>query len=200
MAGFTGEIEMKMSGAPMPTAMDVTYALSGDKVRFDIAPLRPGLPGVWGVEDRSAQKVYMVVDAAKSIMVTDLRAVQPPAGTGSGQAVHTGKLDTVAGHPCEIWVAAGQDKTIQMCVVKGLHALPTGSLGSAPSADFAWAGGADSGAMPLRVVVQKGSKEIMRFEAVKIDAKPIDPSRFDLPAGYKQVDQGALPGTGAAHP
>jgi hypothetical protein len=197
ISGFAGDVEMKITAPSIPQGMDISYEVKGDKIRFDLASFAPGMPAMWGLEDRTANKLYMVLDAQKMIMVTDLgaaakaRAAQAPKYT----IEKTGKLDTVAGQSCEIWNLTGEGKKVELCVVKGMQALPTGNFASTPGADLGWSAGLESeGVMPLRVVVTQNGAQTMRMDVVKMDKKVPDDARFVLPAGYRQINQGAIPG------
>ena len=203
MSGFEGKIVVSVAGASIPQGMDLALELKGNKVRFGMPSLFPGMP--WGLVDPTSKKMSMVMDGQKMVIVTDLNAAAktaPGAAKPAATFVKTTTTDTVAGQTCTIWNTVSGGRRTELCVVTGLASFNLGALGGGAGPDLAWANGLDGeGAMPIRVVTYDSSnKETMRMAATSITRQPIDDARFQIPAGYTTMNGSELGGVGMRLP
>ena len=216
LSGFEGEIDLLVKGKGTKANQPVSVALDvkGDKVRGDVPQGIEGadkLGKAAGIYNAPEKKMYVVLDAQKKVIVLDLnksgeqlRAMKPPSappGPGSPPAppatpptiTKTGKSDTVAGYSCEIWEIVSHDPKekgkAQVCVaqqgVSWFHIPMTGV-----PAEYAFMSElGDGNHFPLRLVAfDEASVEQMRIEVTKIEKKTLDPSLFEPPPGYQQID------------
>lgn len=133
----------------------------------------------------------------------------------------TGKRDKVAGHACEIYLERDtrDGSTSELCLAKGLGNPAVFGLTNGDSSLGSLLPGwvrdmVQEGSFPLRSIDRdKHGKEVSRFEASKVEAKPLDDGLFLPPAGYRRVnledvgrgqgplgDMPALDGTGNSKP
>jgi hypothetical protein len=202
-APFEGEIEMTMRMPALPGPMNVTYAIKGDKARWD-ADMK-GIPKMWFLVDAKANKSSGVLDAQKLIMVTDMTKPAPGAKMIEWKATRTGKTDVVAGQRCEIWGLAGEKnlakgqpaQRYEVCVVNNATSFGWLKLAGAQSnTHMAWAPELEKqGAVPLRTIGwDEAGKESVRVDTTRFEPKPIDDARFQLPKGYRTIAAPPLPG------
>ncbi len=217
--GFEGEIGLALKGMSRARATGEVVPLSlqvkSDKARVDIPP---GLAGSsqlnlksYGILNAPEKKLYLVMDDQKQVIVIDLdraaeqmRGIAPGAPTAREGArapskpppkvTKTGATDRVIGYTCENWDVSDENrKMATLCVAEQVtpwFRLPT--TGTPP--DDAWAVELMDGKhFPLRVVTYaKEGTEEGRIEVTKLEKKAMAPSLFEIPAGYKVVDMGAL--------
>lgn len=181
---FEGEITMNTSDPPRPPRT-ITYDVKGLKLRFD-APAEGGpMAGGYVIFDTQTKTMTAVNDAKKTAMVMTAGGMNPAAPPAEPKPTveKTGKMDTVAGYSCEIWKmsdAAGGEKS-EVCVAKGIAFPVMGHQRHSAG----WMSSLED-AFPLRAVTYDASgKEKSRMEVTKIDRKPIDDAKFQVPAGYQ---------------
>ncbi len=108
----------------------------------------------------------------------------------------TGKRDKVAGHACEIYLERDtrDGSTSELCLAKGLGNPAVFGLTNGDSSLGSLLPGwvrdmVQEGSFPLRGIDRdKNGKEISRFEASKVEAKPLEDSLFLPPADYHRVN------------
>jgi hypothetical protein len=197
---LTGGVFEGTVTADMTTAgkgkRSVTWEFKGDKLRYDLAGEGPVQNG-WILFDGSSKKMYMVNDPQKSVMVIDTTQGAPGAAAAAAKVTKSGKHETIAGYDCEDWTIETATGKTETCVSEGL-AFNFGSPRD-PATDWAKAL-ADEKRFPLRsVTYDAAGTEQVRLEVTKIERKAEDAARFEVPAGYRQMDLGALLG-GMARP
>ena len=193
--GFEGEIAMHITHPDAP-ASDMVFEAKGADVRLDLG----GASGQGShAIVRADGKAVLVVDAQKAWMDLDMTkagaAVAEADPSGAPTVDKTGKHERIAGRDCEDWeIKHTSGKRTDTCIAEGLAAFDFGALlpGATPasSKDEVHA----KRLFPLRSIEYDATgKETSRMEVTRIDEKKIDPSAFEIPAGYAKVTAPAKP-------
>lgn len=194
-AVFEGEVTSDVTNKAMPKK-SVVYSFKGDKLRYDL-PTNGAVVGGWVLIDTSTRKAYMINDPQKMVMTIDTDAKPSTAApvTPADEPVitKTGKHETIAGYDCEDWTIMQAGKKSEACVADGLNF----SFGSPRDTAGDWTQRLVSGKQfPLRMVrYDAAGGEDLRMEVTKVERKSLDAARFEVPAGYKEMDIAALMGS-----
>ena len=216
---FEGElfVAVHRAGEKDPAHFDVR--IKGPRSRFTLKERIPPLPDFGQPSskimfDTSLKKTVVFVESEKAYAVFPTEqvsqqlasfeskgAAKAKAANGPpAKASDAGKLDTVAGTPCEEWTVQLPGKEhATFCVasrsIPGLN-IPAAGL----PAEFAWAGQfLDGHHLPLRWVhFDSKGVEDGRVEVERIDDRMIDKAEFVVPNDYRRVDLGLHPGMLAA--
>lgn len=216
LSGFEGEIDVVAKGGmggKNGAPQNLAVLVKSDKVRLDIPEglgEKGGPSGAggksWVIYDAPAKKLMMVNDAQKQAIVLDLNQKdalkmsplgggKPGAGSSPPPKItKTGKKDSVAGYTCEEWeISNDKNEKGTLCVAsEGASWFHLPSLGL--PTEHAWMSELlDGKHFPLRFVdLGTENKEKGRIEVTKIDKKALQPSQFEVPAGYKVMDLGQM--------
>lgn len=193
---FEGELQMKTQGRA-PESLD--YAMKGDKIRLGISAA-PGNKdkGVDAIIDTTDKKATILFNDKKEFVEVDLGklAQKAKARLENVDVERTGRTDTVSGRQCEEWQIKDRDYQVNACVAKGapyfdLDALEQSANFKAPS----WVHRVvDEGYIPLRVNVSDASGKSLASSQVTETSRKVEPSRFEVPVGYRKADASKLPG------
>lgn len=218
--GFEGELDFvvkdaKKTAGAAGQSIPVYLVIKGDKVRAEIpqALSSKQVPKGHIVLSTPEKKLYLVMDEQKQIVVVDLNkageelksfaAGLPKTGKGAlgesptkppPKVTKTGIIDKVADIPCQNWdVTDESHKVATLCIADQgapwFH-LPVPGIPS----EYAWTQELMDGKhFPLRMIAyDKTGAEQGRAELTKLENKPLAEVLFEMPAGYKVVDLGAM--------
>jgi Domain of unknown function (DUF4412) len=213
LAGFEGEIDLSAKGKTQANPIALNLLVKNEIVRVDFPPdlldskEAKGFTGggkVYALLKAAEKKLTVVLDAKREAIVINLdemgdkmKAFSPPGGrpgqdtpsTPPPKVTKTGKMETVAGYPCEDWDIVNADKSkLRTCVADQgasffhlpITGIPTENLWALELMDGKH--------FPLRgIATEKDGTESGRVEVTKIDKRALDAAQFEVPAGYKQV-------------
>lgn len=192
-AAFEGEIRGDVSSKAWEGKRQVTWSFKGDKVRYEL-PAGTEVMGGWILFDGGTRKMYMVNDQQKTFMTIDpdqtaaktANPAEPP------QIEKTGKHEVIAGYGCEDWNIMQKGKKSEACITDGLAF----SFGNPRETAGDWTQTlAKEKRFPLRMVRYDATgAEEMRVEVTKVETKLLDASKFEVPAGYKEMSIASLLG------
>jgi hypothetical protein len=221
--GFEGQIDlaikdMSKGRAGSPEVVPISLQIKNEKVRVEMpqAVASKPMPKGYAVLSAPEKKLSIVMDDQKQIVVLDLnKAGEQLKSFGAGlpkgpkeksaegpskplpKLTKTGVTDKVAGIACENWeVTEESRKMATLCIADQGASWLRLPLTGIPT-EYAWATELlDGKHFPLRVIGydKKTGAEEARIELTKLEKKPIAASLFDMPAGYKIVDLGAMLG------
>jgi Domain of unknown function (DUF4412) len=141
------------------------------------------------IVDVKKKSIFMVTDRSHEYMIMPMPPT-PPA-VPAKPPVKTGKVDSIAGHPCEQWAEKITDNDLELWASSDLGklSLPSGSMGvnlinSQNMATFL----KNSSLFPF-LFVERNSKgrEITRLEVVTVDRKNLADAVFDPPEEYAKM-------------
>ncbi len=204
---FEGQISMDDSVDGKPHT-SMVYEVKGDKMRFD-EPAH----NAYVIFNAPEKKMISVDDAKKTATVINLDDMQKMAAS-MGAPGHTAPSapvenewdssvdmnagsDVIAGYACDKWkITETNKKTAKVrksdaCLAKGIGFPDMSSMmgGGGTKTGSAWMQKLVTDKyFPLRAVTTEDGVEKTRMEVTKIDKKPLDAARFEVPAGYKVVD------------
>jgi hypothetical protein len=216
LGDFEGEIDaVNTENRPGATPTAFSVLVKGGKIRFAIPPKvqdkeKRSAAQMFGeasyvIFDPTLKKYSIVSDPKQSAMVMDLNnpmanqfsGEHPPRERAAGvserpppKVTKTGKLDTVAGHKCEIWDVVDEKNRGSLCVAEegaSWFHLPTTFV----PGEHAWMSELlDGKHLPLRMIELKedGMTETKRIEVTKLDKRSLPQSDFEVPPGYKVID------------
>jgi hypothetical protein len=196
-----------------PEVVPISLQIKDQKLRAEIPQVgtKP-MPKGHIVLNTPEKKLYVVMDEQKQIIVVDLNKTgeqfksfgegMPKGPHGkSGEAkpppkvTKTGVTDKVIGITCENWdVTQETRKMATLCIAdqgaSWFHLPITGI-----PTEYAWAMELFDGKhFPMRMIAydEKTGAEQARIELTKFEKKTLAASIFEMPAGYKMVDVGAM--------
>ncbi|MHB1329257.1 MAG: DUF4412 domain-containing protein [Gemmatimonadales bacterium] len=200
---FEGTIVTQMFNRGKP-AMEMVSSHKGGKSRID---MQSGRESGYSILDLEAESMMMVMPSQKMYMVM---AFKGGAAESKDKPVKlpkieaTGKSETIAGHQCDHYLVTSDDDVMDICAAKGLGFFGMAGRGSGPmgrsagpSIPLEYRQLADQfkdGFQPLKVEQVKGSTREPIMEVKSIEKKTLDAAMFEVPAGYKKMDMGGLPG------
>ncbi len=205
--GFEGTVTYRLTGDRGPS--DLTWSVKGEKARLDMSGM--GGQEMFLVLDAGTGAVTSVMPAHKMYMTMDFRAMAhhpnsgEPARESPPKVTPTGRTETVAGKTCENYLV-GDKQDLEVCAAKGMgfFMAPQGPMGRGrgPLAalggmeqlarDPQYAKLAAEGFFPLRVTRLEGGQRTVIMEATRIEARPLDPALFEIPAGYTEMKMGEM--------
>ena len=193
------EVVMSQAGS-QETAREMTFYVSGQKTRVE--------QGEGGMIFLGAEKkniVLMHPNKTYMIMPTlDASAIAKGAHSSASRDAEnmtwekTGKKETIAGIEAEQWLGKSGGKTAIEVWSGGKPEVleefitSAGSIAKGPAAELAknlkkGAGSWPQG-YPLKTIVYNDGGVIVATTTVKkIDAGPVSPSQFEIPAGYSEM-------------
>jgi hypothetical protein len=215
--GFNGVITFTnyQSGGKPSTLVQTT---KGQKVRLDQMGGQQGSMIVDG-----DAKVMMMVDPEKKQYITmtdeDMKQAQAMMGPAMGKATdtnghanpgkynfsNTGRTETVAGVPCQVWRGVytdqGKREEGEACVASGVGFALAELTFANPMAHRAGAGyeqfeqyrqlvGGNKGILKITKIAD--GKSVPQMEATKIERKVVSDDAFRPPAGYTEVKMGDM--------
>lgn len=202
---FEGQITMADTHETKVTSM--VYEVKGDKLRFD-----EGSRDSYVIFNTPEKKIITVDDAKKTAMVMNLDDIQkmattvgapgrPSAPTESewdSKVDMNAGSDVIAGYGCDKWkITETNKKTAKVrktetCLAKGIG-FPDMSAMAPGGTTKSWMQKLLTDKyFPLRMVMTEDGVEKAKMEVTKIDKKPLDAARFEVPAGYKVTDMGEM--------
>jgi hypothetical protein len=217
--GFEGEIGIALrdrskNRGGVPEDVPILLQIKSDKVRAEIPQIasKP-MPKGYAVLSAPEKKLSLVMDEQKQIVVIDLNQTGEqlksfgaglPAAAKEAQdkrpskpppkVTKTGVMDKVAGLSCENWeITEEARKVATVCIADqgaSWFRLPITGIPT----EYAWSLEVMDGKhFPLRAIgYDKTGAEQGRLEVTKLEKKPLPASLFEMPAGYKVVDLGAM--------
>jgi hypothetical protein len=207
-AQFEGVVVMTIHGEDGKRSQDLTQMIKGPLVRMDMSAAGAG--GATMVIDSRTGMMTSIMHAQKMYMRMSLKAMAERAqgmtgGAGSGgsapKITKTGQSETIAGRTCEHYLVDSEesDQDVDVCLARdmgtfGLAGAGGGPFGMArqgsmPQLPPGWeqiAAEFKDGAFPLKVERVSGSTRTTILVVKSIDAKPMDASQFEVPAGYRE--------------
>ncbi len=211
---FQGQIDMQVSNPKKPNeSMVMHYTLKDRKIRFDMPNPDNGRSkgAMFIIVDYDTREMDTLIDSGeqKILMKRTLPDQQALAqnGQSSGQSmdnmhvpVATGKTETILGYSAsEYKIVDKKGEEVDMWLAKGLgnfmsaNSAPSRRGGSGVSPEWE-AFARNAGLFPMRVVTHdKGGKETMKMEVVRIDKSPVPDSAFST-EGYQEIKMPSLGG------
>lgn len=190
---FEGQITAQMS------AGEVTYFIKGSKVRMEMPS--------------NAMHGFMIMDAGQGIMTTVIPSQKmymkydtkdaTPQKTMSKEdfkITPTGQTETIAGHSCDHYLV-GSEQDLDVCAAKGLGFMggfgnnPMGGRGASSPMNVAVAELMQrfkDGFQPLKIERIEGGKHRTILVVKAIEPKPLAADLFEVPAGYHEMNMGAM--------
>jgi hypothetical protein len=191
-AQFEGTVTFQSTDAA-GKASDTRFDVKGDLARVDMAGAG------YMIVDGKSGRMLSVMDERKMYTVVDMAAMakgplEEEMKTATVTAV--GKTETIAGRSCELWRAENPAKgtVTEMCLARGMGNFGLGEAGKLAFGSKQWQQALKGGAFPLRTVVSTNGKPTMTMVATKVEARKFDAAHFQPPAGYQQLDMGAMMG------
>lgn len=187
---FEGAITITVDSASQEAPRATTYEVKGSRARTTITGTTADAPSGYLLSDSDARKSWLVIDEKQIIAELDHARVNDEAAalfptTPAADVKRTGVYEKVAGLSCELWEVTAGDAHISACVAVGLRVASPAATGGSP---FVAQGG-----FPLRAIYRDGTGTVTRHEQVtRLERRPIDAERFELPNGYLTVDGLAL--------
>ena len=216
LAEFEGVLEMKVKRKGAPSSTSRTYLSKAGwrtEVETQVLPRIPKAgqappdvplerasyadgPMTMTLLGRASEpdKVYSVVVALKMYIVNDVRQDREMARRVDEEAFIVDKLgpDSVAGYPCEkVLITSSKGSKFEGCAAEGIPDSSIWLSAMQPRGRGAWTRAlrdAGVGQFLIRLVMHDNAtkEETMRIELVRADRKPLPPSLFEIPAGYKE--------------
>ena len=185
---FEGAVTMRIAGRGPKGAVpqEVEYLVRNGKVRVSMGG-PAGAMSLLSVPQE--QKVYVLMAAQSAYM--ELASAEVSSGDGAAMAstpkvTRTGRMDTVAGYPCEHITVATAAQPVDLCMAKGLggyvNPLAAMSRGNEPAWQRLLAA---EGGFPLKVTMSDGS---VPLEVVKIEKKRLANDLFSVPLHYTKME------------
>lgn len=203
---FEGEITMHIK-----TARDdrpILVQIKKPRYRLDfVDPQKKGDGSM--IVDVPARKTYVLIHPSKMAMAMsfdDIKNMKGKVAAMTGVRVpdtsnqpppkseKTGKKDSVAGYECEEWKITQSDgKVSDACMAEGIEWVDVGELSGLGGGPGLGVFATEANHFPLRVIGHdKAGAEELRFEATKVERKPIDPALLAVPAGYNVMDMSTM--------
>lgn len=210
-AQFEGVVNLQMGRRQIP----VTQTIKGKMVRTDMSGERGS--GTM-IMDTEARTMTMVMDEQKMYMTMDLKGRAEGRRDGKmPKFTDTGKSETIAGKSCQVYrMASDPDKpdNFEICAAKGMGFFMGGGRGpmgrgqggddgdvQAIMANPEFAKMYKDGFFPLRMGRIRDGQVTTTLLVTKIEEKKVDPSVFEVPAGYQKMEMPAgMPGMGPGGP
>jgi hypothetical protein len=212
--GFNGVITFKQDRDGKPATFVQTT--KGRKVRLEGFGSDSGALIVDGdakvmmmVDPKERRYMVMTDEDAKQMaaMTEQMKAKHPDAAQGQMSFTNTGRRETVAGVPCEVWhgTYSGGEKTEKRegdaCMAKGVgFALAEITLGN-PMLQRGAPGWSQmqqyhdlvaGGKGILKATTLEDGKVTTELEATKIEPKVVSDDAFKPPAGYTEMRMGDM--------
>ncbi|HEX2637134.1 MAG TPA: DUF4412 domain-containing protein [Gemmatimonadales bacterium] len=161
------------------------------------------------VNPKEQQYMVMTDEDAKQMaaMAEQMKAKHPEADRGQMSFTNTGRRETVAGVPCEVWHGtysggeSDEKREGDACMAKGVgFALAEITLGN-PMLQRGAPGWSQmqqyrdlvaGGKGILKATTIKDGKVTTELEATKIEPKVVSDDAFKPPAGYKEIRMGDM--------
>jgi hypothetical protein len=178
---FEGRIDYQMTDKK-GGSHTITLAASGGKLRTEFSA--KGFSGA-SILDPQAHTSTMVMDSRKAYMVMHFDPAASAKAKGKATLSKTGKTDSVAGYPVEEWVSERDGKRTSLWVTEklGQGFFPSSGAGhGAPDMEIP-AELREKGFLPLKIVSSSGGVLV----ATKVEPGSLDPSLFEVPAGYTEM-------------
>lgn len=200
---FEGVVESKSSfvddmGNPATSGM--TMYIAKDMLRIENSAVgeTPASTMIY----RGDKKVMWILSEEEKIYVEvpqrEETNTERPADNGVRPKIRkTGKVKMIAGHRCEqLFVREGETET-EIWAAKGLTALAKAiNKGIGAEAERGSGDWNDEifamGLMPLVSSTRMHGKVIETQEILKIEQKPVEKEKFEVPAGYKKESVGGM--------
>jgi uncharacterized protein DUF4412 len=203
---FEGAVTYRVTSSQGGPA-DMTVSLKGTKVRMDVSARGQQMYMLLGAGSSTlttvmpAQKMYMTIDP--KMMQMQMGDSNAPKHAPPAKITATGRKETVAGKECEVYLV-GEAQDMEVCAAHGMGMWRTpqspmgggrgalGTLGSLGDADTnpEYAKLAANGFWPLKVTSKEGGEAKVIMEATQIDAKKLEASVFEVPAGFTEMKMG----------
>ena len=160
----------------------ISLAISGGKLRTEFSA--KGFSGA-SILDPKARTSTMILDSRKAYMVMHFDPAASGKSKGKATLSKTGKTDSIAGYPVEEWVSERDGKRTSLWVTTKLGQgffQSSGSGHGAPNLEIP-AELKDKGFLPLKIVSASGGVVV----ATQVEPGSVDPSLFEVPAGYTEM-------------
>ena len=194
--GFEGVVGLKIFSKGKP--MDMTMSLKGGISRTDLSAEGHGGVMLMNPQTKtmtmimSEEKMYMTMSVAGG----DKQDQGPPKITDLGTRA------TVAGRECKNYLVEDGKRTTEVCNSEGLgdFMMGRGPMGQGPGAEVGDLNGFRTlfpgGFFPLRVTRIKGDQRTVQLEVTSVEAKTLDASLFQPPAGFTEMKMPGMGGPG----
>ncbi len=211
---FEGQITMTMKSqrGAVPTELYLKDGVS----RMDVSG--PGGNSMVMINDPAKKEMLMILPERQMYMrrSTDMASMPAnpnmPAPGPKPTITKTGKTETIAGIKCEVYTITHEGgEGEEACLASGMGTFAPaggggmmggrgmgggGGQGSAPGAgggrggpprqEMGWARDLDKGMFPLRVT-RNGENML---EVTKVEKKKLDPTLFQVPDGFQEMNMG----------
>jgi hypothetical protein len=195
--GFEGVVAYKLSGMRNDGG-EMTMSIKGTRVRTDMANAGHSmvmlLDGQSGVVTMvmAEQKMYMTMDMKR--MGEQMQDRKHP-DHAPPKITPLGTTETIAGRTCENFQVETEGSKAEFCNAKGIGNFmapnsPMGRGAGSPLQDLdnqAYRAYFKEGFFPLRVSTYDGGTKKVVMEATRVEAKSLDESLFQVPAGFTEM-------------
>ena len=199
---FEGEVDMKMSHMNAGETSDLKYFIKGHKVRTQMEA-KNGYNGS-GIFDWKTDQMTLLMDKQKMYMVSQLH----PEKFSYGKDHHfkmtkTSRSENILGYNCRQWVYKSDQGNGKVWFTTGI-----GSWWGAEMVAQSEKIPSEQKALVSMVVSQKlfpmkwemdekSGNPKSGMEVVKVEKRSLSPGLFEVPAGYKKFDMGAVMSRGS---
>jgi hypothetical protein len=205
-SGFEGVIQFK-SHFEDEGERTMVQMSKGSKIRFEQHGGESDGETSVAIFDLTSRSMLVLLPTQHAYMSMDLRAqakaakkdtAAHPTDRNAVKFNRTGRTETVAGVPCEIYHATGTEDGEPMegdaCLAKGvgfaMFEVASALKDDEQSQDPVMGMFEEFVRQDLHVIKMtelKGGKPTVTLEAIKIERKPLDPSLFAPPAGFTEM-------------
>lgn len=195
--GFQGVMQFVSYENHTDAPDTLTQFTKGSKIRFE------GMGKGGGAMIMDGNNRLILMPDQKKYMVMPMNADKfdhKPTEMKKGTAVRTGKTETVAGIPCEIWhyTGAKEDGTPETgdaCLAKGAGLMINRLAGGRMAQYFAQGGAAFGEALASGMGIMKATSDgKVALVAIKAQATSVPDAMFVAPSDYTPVDLSKMGG------
>lgn len=189
------DYEIQTSGEKKPLVL--SYAVKGAKIRVE-----SGRDGAMILEPAARTAIVLSAGERMAIKQTlpDPKDGKKGDAKGKFEFVNTGKKETVAGRVCTVYTYKAIEGEGEICSAEGMGNF---MFAAGKGENTAWEKEiASRGLFPLRMAAKDlKTGKTTTMKAVRVEAKSLPSSDFEIPRGYQVIEPGqGFPGAAAPAP
>ena len=193
---FEGLIDMTMKDGR--DGHTITYATKEGHLRMSMAA---GDMGEFAtLIDMEAGRMVSLIPQMNAYMVIPFdKAVEATTSdTQEGTFKKTGESTEILGYDCDQYLYEDKNGVVEIWATEELGqfvAMPKGNpmQGGKKNKPAGWETALPDNFFPMRLVGRnKRGKETMQMEVTRVQPKSLDDAMFEIPAGYKEFNMGAM--------